>query len=176
MRQKVVIACGLVRDASMLLFDEPLTGLDPIGIRRMRDTIVARGARRRRDPALVAPAAPGRGNLHARDHHGPRTEDGRRHGRRAGGARRSGGRRIEPRTDLPARHRPRRRRPIRGWSAPASTSSSAPREEPPARAAAPAARAALPDRRDRRRRVLLLHRLRALARCRASRGDGRAAR
>jgi len=43
MRQKVVIACGLVRDASVLLFDEPLTGLDPIGIRRMRATIVERG-------------------------------------------------------------------------------------------------------------------------------------
>src|SRR5438067_2357218 len=42
MRQKVVIACGLVRDATTLLFDEPLTGLDPIGIRRMRSTIVAR--------------------------------------------------------------------------------------------------------------------------------------
>ena len=43
MRQKVVIACGLVRDATTLLFDEPLTGLDPIGIHRMRETIVARG-------------------------------------------------------------------------------------------------------------------------------------
>jgi ABC-2 type transport system ATP-binding protein len=43
MRQKVVIACGLVRPASVLLFDEPLTGLDPLGIRRMRETIVARG-------------------------------------------------------------------------------------------------------------------------------------
>ena len=42
MRQKVVIACGLIRDATTLLFDEPLTGLDPIGIRRMRATIVAR--------------------------------------------------------------------------------------------------------------------------------------
>ena len=42
MRQKAVIACGLVRDASTLLFDEPLTGLDPAGIRRMRETIVAR--------------------------------------------------------------------------------------------------------------------------------------
>ena len=42
MRQKVVIACGLVRNATTLLFDEPLTGLDPIGIRRMRATIVAR--------------------------------------------------------------------------------------------------------------------------------------
>ena len=42
MRQKVVIACGLVRNATTLLFDEPLTGLDPVGIRRMRETIVAR--------------------------------------------------------------------------------------------------------------------------------------
>jgi len=42
MRQKVIIACGLVRNAPALLFDEPLTGLDPIGIRRMRETIVAR--------------------------------------------------------------------------------------------------------------------------------------
>src|SRR2546427_629871 len=42
MRQKVVIACGLVRSATTLLFDEPLTGLDPIGIRRMRETIIAR--------------------------------------------------------------------------------------------------------------------------------------
>src|SRR4029453_12183918 len=43
MRQKVVIACGLIRDATPLFFDEPLTGLDPLGIRRMRETIVARG-------------------------------------------------------------------------------------------------------------------------------------
>jgi ABC-2 type transport system ATP-binding protein len=42
MRQKVVIACGLVRNATTLLFDEPLTGLDPLGIRRMRETIVGR--------------------------------------------------------------------------------------------------------------------------------------
>src|SRR5436305_4195191 len=42
MRQKVVIACGLIRSATTLVFDEPLTGLDPVGIRRMRQTIVAR--------------------------------------------------------------------------------------------------------------------------------------
>jgi len=42
MRQKVVIACGLIRSATTLLFDEPLTGLDPLGIRRMRETITLR--------------------------------------------------------------------------------------------------------------------------------------
>jgi ABC-2 type transport system ATP-binding protein len=35
-------ACGLVRSATTLLFDEPLTGLDPLGIRRMRETIASR--------------------------------------------------------------------------------------------------------------------------------------
>ena len=43
MKQKVAIACGLLHDPPALLFDEPLTGLDTLGIRRMRDTIVARG-------------------------------------------------------------------------------------------------------------------------------------
>jgi ABC-2 type transport system ATP-binding protein len=36
------MAWGRVRVATTLLFDEPLTGLDPLGIRRMRETIVAR--------------------------------------------------------------------------------------------------------------------------------------
>ena len=43
MKQKVAIACGLLHEPPALLFDEPLTGLDPRGIRRMRETIVARG-------------------------------------------------------------------------------------------------------------------------------------
>jgi len=43
MKQKVAIACGLLHEPSVLLFDEPLTGLDPLGIRQMKATIVARG-------------------------------------------------------------------------------------------------------------------------------------
>jgi len=43
MKQKVAIACGLLHDPKALLFDEPLTGLDPLGIRHMKATIVARG-------------------------------------------------------------------------------------------------------------------------------------
>jgi ABC-2 type transport system ATP-binding protein len=42
MKQKLAIACGLLHDPRVLLFDEPLTGLDPLGIRRMKETIVAR--------------------------------------------------------------------------------------------------------------------------------------
>ncbi len=49
MKQKLVIACGLLHAPSVLMFDEPLTGLDPGAIRRMKQTLV----RRARDGASV---------------------------------------------------------------------------------------------------------------------------
>lgn len=39
MKQKLVIACGLLHSPKVMFFDEPLTGLDPLGIRRMKATI-----------------------------------------------------------------------------------------------------------------------------------------
>jgi len=42
MKQKLAIACGLVHTPSALVLDEPLTGLDPAGIRKMKTTIAAR--------------------------------------------------------------------------------------------------------------------------------------
>ena len=42
MRQKLAIACALLHRPQALLFDEPLTGLDPVGIRRMKNTILSR--------------------------------------------------------------------------------------------------------------------------------------
>jgi len=47
MKQKLSIACGLLHEPKVILFDEPLTGLDPAGIRRMKDSI----SRRARDGA-----------------------------------------------------------------------------------------------------------------------------
>jgi ABC-2 type transport system ATP-binding protein len=42
MKQKLAIACGLLHRPGVMFFDEPLTGLDPLGIRRMKDTILQR--------------------------------------------------------------------------------------------------------------------------------------
>jgi ABC-2 type transport system ATP-binding protein len=42
MKQKLAIACGLLHSPQVLFFDEPLTGLDPLGIRRMKNSIVQR--------------------------------------------------------------------------------------------------------------------------------------
>lgn len=42
MKQKLMIACGLLHAPQVIFFDEPLTGLDPIGIRRMKDSILKR--------------------------------------------------------------------------------------------------------------------------------------
>lgn len=39
MKQKVQIACGLLHSPRVILFDEPLTGLDPLAIRHMKDMI-----------------------------------------------------------------------------------------------------------------------------------------
>jgi ABC-2 type transport system ATP-binding protein len=42
MKQKLAIACGLLHSPKVIYFDEPLTGLDPMGIRRMKDSILKR--------------------------------------------------------------------------------------------------------------------------------------
>jgi len=49
MKQKLAIACGLLHSPKVMFFDEPLTGLDPLGIRRMKDSIL----RRARDGATI---------------------------------------------------------------------------------------------------------------------------
>jgi ABC-2 type transport system ATP-binding protein len=44
MKQKLAIACGFLHSPQVIFFDEPLTGLDPLGIRRMKDSILKRAA------------------------------------------------------------------------------------------------------------------------------------
>jgi ABC-2 type transport system ATP-binding protein len=49
MKQKLAIACGLLHGPQVMFFDEPLTGLDPLGIRRMKNSIIKRA----RDGATI---------------------------------------------------------------------------------------------------------------------------
>lgn len=42
MRQKVAICCAYLHDPRAILFDEPLTGLDPRGIRTLKESITER--------------------------------------------------------------------------------------------------------------------------------------
>ncbi|MGR8952361.1 MAG: ABC transporter ATP-binding protein [Gammaproteobacteria bacterium] len=44
MRQKVAIACAYLHRPKVLLFDEPLTGLDPAGIRSIKESMRERAA------------------------------------------------------------------------------------------------------------------------------------
>ena len=45
MRQKVAIGCGFLHDPRAILLDEPLTGLDPRGIRTMKQAVQSRAAK-----------------------------------------------------------------------------------------------------------------------------------
>ena len=49
MKQKLAIACGLLHSPKVIYLDEPLTGLDPLGIRRMKSSIQQRA----RDGAAI---------------------------------------------------------------------------------------------------------------------------
>ncbi len=39
MKQKLALACGFLHEPKVMFFDEPLTGLDPLAIRRIKDLI-----------------------------------------------------------------------------------------------------------------------------------------
>lgn len=44
MRQKLAISCGYLHDPKVILLDEPMTGLDPHGIRTLKESVQQRAA------------------------------------------------------------------------------------------------------------------------------------
>ena len=54
MRQKVAICCAYLHDPKAILFDEPLTGLDPYAIRTLKASIADRAALGRRGRRQLA--------------------------------------------------------------------------------------------------------------------------
>ena len=83
MKQRLAIAATLLKDPELLILDEPTNGLDPAGIREIRDTIRELGASGRDGPAQLPHPRRGPAGVHLGHDHRQRPDARLGHGRRA---------------------------------------------------------------------------------------------
>jgi ABC-2 type transport system ATP-binding protein len=76
MMQKLSLACAFLREPRVIILDEPLTGLDPRGIRNIKESIRNRAARGTRVLIIVTPIGASGGVVRPRPDFASRKENG----------------------------------------------------------------------------------------------------
>ena len=79
MKQRLIMCAALLHEPRVLIVDEPMVGLDPRGIKMVKELFRDSGAKRHHRVHVHAHAPAGRGSLRPDRHHSQGQTDGDRH-------------------------------------------------------------------------------------------------